>query len=236
MSLKKCKECGNQVSTKADKCPNCGVKNPAKKTISKFWIGVINISILIFFWHLFTQGDNIEINPEADRFSVLSLNLREGPTTSFDIINSLNSGEFVKVLDDSLGWYLVETIERDNNIVGWGSGTFLKHVSEHENWVAENEKKEEQEPAPREPTRKEIIEDGFSAWDGSHIELVKEIKKLMNDPSSFEHVETRYNDQGSRLYVVMQFRGTNAFGGVVTQTATAYCDLDGNVEELISIQ
>lgn len=30
MALKKCKECGNQVSTKADACPNCGARLKGK--------------------------------------------------------------------------------------------------------------------------------------------------------------------------------------------------------------
>lgn len=43
MALKKCKECGKEVSTKADSCPNCGAK--AKKQIgclqSIFWIFIV---------------------------------------------------------------------------------------------------------------------------------------------------------------------------------------------------
>jgi len=31
MALKNCKECGNEVSTKADKCPNCGAPIKAKQ-------------------------------------------------------------------------------------------------------------------------------------------------------------------------------------------------------------
>ena len=34
----------------------------------------------------------------------------------------------------------------------------------------------------------EKIDSQFSAWDGSHIELVKMIKKSMNDADSFEHI------------------------------------------------
>lgn len=29
MALKSCKECGQEVSTDAKECPNCGVRNPA---------------------------------------------------------------------------------------------------------------------------------------------------------------------------------------------------------------
>lgn len=43
MALKKCKECGKEVSTKADKCPNCGAK--VKSSIG--CLGAIGIIFLI---------------------------------------------------------------------------------------------------------------------------------------------------------------------------------------------
>lgn len=44
MAVKKCKECGSQVSTKAKKCPQCGAKAP-KRTSLLVWmlIGVIGL-------------------------------------------------------------------------------------------------------------------------------------------------------------------------------------------------
>ena len=46
MGLQKCKECGNQVSDKAEKCPVCGA--PVKKPVSagKVILGVIAILVL----------------------------------------------------------------------------------------------------------------------------------------------------------------------------------------------
>ena len=38
--------------------------------------------------------------------------------------------------------------------------------------------------------RKEKIEKGFSAWDGSHTKLVELTKAQMNDPKSFDHLQT----------------------------------------------
>jgi hypothetical protein len=43
MALKKCQECGNEVSTKADKCPHCGAK--VKSGIG--CLGLIGIIFLI---------------------------------------------------------------------------------------------------------------------------------------------------------------------------------------------
>lgn len=70
----------------------------------------------------------------------------------------------------------------------------------------------------------------LSPWDGSHREFELLVKRHMNDPDSFEHVSTRVtpvqSDTG-RHTIIMEFRGRNAFGGVVTNTAigsySSYC-------------
>lgn len=94
-------------------------------------------------------------------------------------------------------------------------------------------------PAPAiEPkilSRQEQIEKEFSAWDGSHRGLERIIKKGMNDPDSYKHVETRYSDQGSYLIVGTTFRGKNAFGAMMLNSIVAKTDLEGNVLEIISM-
>jgi len=51
----------------------------------------------------------------------------------------------------------------------------------------------------------------------------------MNDPDSYDHVETVYWDKGDHLIVRTTFRGKNAFGGIVRNSTRAKVDLDGNV-------
>lgn len=75
--------------------------------------------------------------------------------------------------------------------------------------------------AARKQERQEQVEACFSAWNGSHREFVRALKDRMNDPSSFEHVETRYRDDEHEVFLFMRFRGANAFGGVVLNEATA---------------
>jgi DNA-directed RNA polymerase subunit RPC12/RpoP len=89
-------------------------------------------------------------------------------------------------------------------------------------------------PKTKEESRKEQIERQFSAWDGSHRGLTKLIKASMNDPDSYDHVETVYWDKGDHLVVKTTFRGKNAFGGVVKNWVMAKIDLEGNVIEVIS--
>lgn len=88
-------------------------------------------------------------------------------------------------------------------------------------------------PKTQEEIRKEQIEKQFSAWDGSHPGLTTLIKKTMNDPDSYKHVETVHWDKGDHLVVKTTFRGKNAFGGVVTNWVMAKVDLNGNVIEVL---
>jgi hypothetical protein len=82
--------------------------------------------------------------------------------------------------------------------------------------------------------RNNQIKAQFSAWDGAHIQLERAIKKGMNDPSSYEHVQTLYNEYKDRLLISTTFRGNNAFGGKVVNTIKAYVDLNGNIIEFVN--
>ncbi|GEM_PF-5498092 len=81
--------------------------------------------------------------------------------------------------------------------------------------------------------RKKMIEQSFSAWDGSHRGLESLIKKSMNDPDSYQHVETVYWDRGDFLVVRTTFRGKNAFGALMKNWVKAKVSLSGEVIEVI---
>lgn len=89
-------------------------------------------------------------------------------------------------------------------------------------------------PKTQEEIRKEQLKRFFSSWDGSHRGITELIKKSLNDPDSYEHVETVYSDKGDHLIVKTTFRGKNAFGGVVKNWVIVKVDLNGNVIEVIS--
>ena len=81
--------------------------------------------------------------------------------------------------------------------------------------------------------RNKRIEQQFSAWDGSHNNLERVIKKAMNDPDSYEHDETVYWDMGDHLVVKTTYRGKNAFGGVVRNFVKAKVSLDGDILQIL---
>ncbi|GLB52773.1 hypothetical protein NBRC110019_18130 [Neptunitalea chrysea] len=89
--------------------------------------------------------------------------------------------------------------------------------------------KEQEAINQQEAKRVSEIQKQFSVWDGSHIKLKRYIKNNMNDPSSFDHVESTYTDKGSYIYVYMKFREKNAFGAKVLNTVRAKVDLQGNI-------
>lgn len=99
----------------------------------------------------------------------------------------------------------------------------------------ERQRKEQQEKAVLENAqRAEKIQKLFNAWDGSLYALVKYTKKSMNDAKSFEHVETRFSDNGTNLTVWMKFRGKNMLGAMVLNTITAKVDYEGDVIAIVA--
>lgn len=89
-------------------------------------------------------------------------------------------------------------------------------------------------PKTPQELRKAQVEKVFSQWDGSLPALTTLIKESMNDPSSYEHVQTRYVDNKDHLIVRTTFRGKNAFGGLVTNSVTAKVSMSGKIIEVIS--
>lgn len=84
-----------------------------------------------------------------------------------------------------------------------------------------------------EALRRRRIGNGLNPWDGSNLELTQAIKESMNDPDSYQHVETTFWDMKTHLVVRTTFRGKNAFGGVVKNWVKAKCELDGKLIKIL---
>jgi hypothetical protein len=99
---------------------------------------------------------------------------------------------------------------------------------------SDDEKKEEKNEDGTPKTERQIkLEKQFSAWDGSHVELTKIIKKAMNDPNSYDHVETNYWDMKNHIVVRTTYSGKNAFGGRVKNWVKAKFDDEGKLIEIM---
>jgi hypothetical protein len=94
-----------------------------------------------------------------------------------------------------------------------------------------------EEPKTPEQIEQEKIEVHFSSWDGSHRELVSQLKANLKDPDSFEHIETTYKVQGDSIWVFMNYRAKNSFGGYVVEGITAITDKNsGKVIDVVKQQ
>lgn len=136
--------------------------------------------------------------------------------------------QFIKngVLKDSMNQKTLNALFKDNVLkLSSNRDLYLKEIEQEKKRI---EKIKEQKK------RRKLIEEQFSAWDGSHIKLTRYIKESMNDPDSYEHVETRYKDNGSYILVIATFRGNNVYGGKVKNTISAKVDINGNVIEIIN--
>jgi len=69
----------------------------------------------------------------------------------------------------------------------------------------------------------------ISAWDGSNPKLERAVKKSMNDPDSYEHVQTTFSYKKDKVIATMIYRGKNAFGAKVLGKVVGTFDYDGNI-------
>lgn len=81
--------------------------------------------------------------------------------------------------------------------------------------LAKKEKKKTDERIEKEMENKK----GFhclSSWDGSHKNVVKAVKKVLNDPSSFDHVSTYVAPElDGKHQFEMSYRAKNSFGALM---------------------
>lgn len=80
MALVKCKECGEQVSTKAKTCPSCGAKAP-KRTSLVTWL--VLVIIIVGAWGaVFNSGTPSRRSPSYTPSASASLRPTTTPTAA----------------------------------------------------------------------------------------------------------------------------------------------------------
>lgn len=159
-----------------------------------------------------------------------------------ETLASMSDEEFEKLKNNSLSKnYLTQTKLNSEFIQ-----LMKTKAPEREKIIKEIKEKRERERIARElenarkekeefnKNRKENIEKQFSPWDGSHPKLSRMIKENCRNPDSYEHIETRFRDDGSYIFVITKYRAENGFGGMSIGTVSANVDFKGNVIKIIS--
>ncbi|MFT5337727.1 MAG: hypothetical protein ACI9YL_001736 [Luteibaculaceae bacterium] len=84
--------------------------------------------------------------------------------------------------------------------------------------IFNNDEEKESVPKTTEELREIQIKKCFNPWNGSVQAVIEKTKGAMNDPSSFEHIETKFVDVSPDFRVGMTFTGKNQYGGRTKHT------------------
>lgn len=136
MALTTCRECGEEVSSKADQCPNCGISDPGKSGVSRLFSGggggllggsgnsgcgcsslVYLLAGILLFSMLSDDcggGSTTDSGPsttdyssEDIRYVHTATNVRAGRTTDSSVVETLHPGDSVEVGTRQNEWYAV---------------------------------------------------------------------------------------------------------------------------------
>lgn len=182
------------------------------------------------------QAKEIRIKGEVDpKNAILEINNRPIAVTKdgiFDYRGSLRdkvNNFSIKVINKSKDYQETIIINRI-----FTEEEKIKYEKQKEKYRLERQTELKIEQEKREvEQRNKLIEEQFSVWDGSHIKLTRLIKDSMNDPKSYEHVETLYWDLDDYIVVSTTFRGSNAFGAIIKNSIKAKISIDGENIEII---
>lgn len=124
MAMRKCRECGQEVSSRAKVCPHCGVKKPGRRHIRATTV----LAVVVGFFIVWAMTMSQEASPPASTANQTgvggcpvvamdapavwqgqatgSVNIRTGPGTDYPVHESgkLVAGETVNVLQACEGW------------------------------------------------------------------------------------------------------------------------------------
>lgn len=205
--LIKCKHCGAEVSKKAPICPQCG--GPLKRKP----IGCGTLVVVIFAAAIWASIFNGSHNTGSTAPAKPAI-----PTTKEDKaqLEAKLLAELKTIPASEFG----ENLERYKKLL-----TMFPANQKYKDKVKHYQAKAD---------RQALINKQFSAWDGSHRQLERYIKKNLKNPDSYEHVETRYFDQGDHIIIKTKYRATNSFNALILETASARASIDGMKVTILS--
>lgn len=154
-----------------------------------------------------------------------------------DTLKGFSTYSIKFILDSSLNveraLAIYETINKsvissfeDSTLVlsNYANDEALSKMNELMNHYQEKKRLEKEEVKAKEERKEHFESECLSDWDGSCPDLVEKVKGVLNDPKSFQHVETRYIIQENSYYIEMKFRAKNSYGALILNVSTALVD------------
>ena len=122
MALRKCKECGTQVSTKAKTCPSCGAPVGYKVSFWSTFLLVVFVMFIIGYCSndKLKQSVKPDISPKTSQspkrntqkeytfIASKTMNIRSAPGLKFPVKGQLLKGDKVPVLERNGDWILIK--------------------------------------------------------------------------------------------------------------------------------
>lgn len=144
MAMKQCRECGQEVSTNAKTCPNCGTSHPtttmsrgARSCLGLVGVGFVLILVVSMCGEFFdtttpqtTNAANTRSTSggNAQRYHApQAINVREGPGTNFDVAYTLSERDLAYLGPRSSdGWAVVYSGPAANDTAGFVKASLLR--------------------------------------------------------------------------------------------------------------
>lgn len=122
MAMAKCKECGEQVSSKADACPHCGAPVKRGSGNNQYGCGTLIAVVLVFGFLGSFMGDDDSTSPTSqpgsspsggastdtrkgiERFAHQTINIRSGPSTDDEVAGQVGRGDSIRIASGDGDW------------------------------------------------------------------------------------------------------------------------------------
>ncbi|MDR3678891.1 MAG: hypothetical protein P4L41_02920 [Flavipsychrobacter sp.] len=201
---------------------------------------LIAVGIYYFINHTSSKGDSLQT---VDTLKALKSDaaMADGKPHYFDVnmveVNQDGSPLSQKpgeIVDTTSSEYIVNKLSNKKHL----SKAERKELLEAKGWIAleEQDKINMARVEALKNMNANFAKHCMSDWNGSCPGVVAYVKDRMNDPNSFEHVETGLYNSGVYTLVVMRYRGTNAFGATVTNYIKAKVNSNCQVVEVVEAE
>lgn len=238
MALIKCEGCGKEISDKASACPHCSAPIEVKK------IQTVQKNVQDDTKAILPKEDDTRINTSLNNGLKIGIIVAVFLVSVAIIVFAMSLSSFEnnqKVMKSQEEKKIADSIkkaeadakkinaEKCQNLKGkWNwNGTINQWECNINGKIITNIEDNYQTV---EVERKDyhLIEAQFSP-NGEHYELAKMIKESMHNPDSYEFVSGEHWINSNGTFASLKYRGTNGFGGIVTEEVVATLDCNGNI-------